>query len=55
VFSIAQILGLLVSGQLAVWFGIRPVFLICAGALVVISALGYQRHRSTAQAAPAEA
>jgi len=55
VFSIAQILGLLLSGQLALWVGIRPVFLICAAALVLISALGYQRHRSTSQAAPAEA
>ena len=51
VFSFAQVFGLLLSGQLANWFGIRPVFLICAGALVLISLLGYQRHKSTEAAA----
>lgn len=52
VFSFAQVFGLLLSGQLAVWLGIRQVFLACAAALVLISALGYQRHKST-QGTPA--
>jgi MFS family permease len=55
VFSFAQVFGLLLSGQLAVWLGIRQVFLACAAALVLISGLGYQRHKSTSQAASAEA
>jgi DHA3 family macrolide efflux protein-like MFS transporter len=55
VFSFAQVFGLLLSGQLAVWLGIRPVFLVCAAALVLISALGYQRHKNTSPATPAEA
>ncbi len=55
VFSFAQVFGLLLSGQLAVWLGIRQVFLACAAALVLISAFGYQRHKSTAQAAAAPA
>ena len=55
VFSFAQVFGLLLSGQLANWFGIRPVFLICAAALVLISGLGYQRHKSTSTPTPAEA
>ena len=32
VFSLAQTLGLLLSGHLAVWFGIRVVFLMSAAA-----------------------
>ncbi|MBV8206427.1 MAG: MFS transporter [Acidobacteria bacterium] len=46
VFSFAQVFGLLLSGQLAVWIGIRPVFLACACALALVAALGYQRHRA---------
>jgi MFS transporter, DHA3 family, macrolide efflux protein len=55
VFSFAQVFGLLLSGQLALWLGIRPVFLVCAAALVLISALGYQRHKSTQTPAAATA
>lgn len=44
-FSFAQVLGLLLAGRLAVWFGIRPVFLLCAAALVGIAAVGQHRHR----------
>ena len=40
VFSLAQVLGLLLSGRLAVWFGIRSVFLLCAAALAVIVIAG---------------
>ena len=40
VFSLAQVLGLLLSGRLAVWFGIRAVFLLCAAALAVIVIAG---------------
>ena len=45
VFSLAQVLGLLLSGRLAVWLGIRQVFLACAAALALIAALGYSRHK----------
>jgi DHA3 family macrolide efflux protein-like MFS transporter len=55
VFSFAQVFGLLLSGQLAVWLGIRQVFLACSAALVLISAFGYQRHKSSARAAAAPA
>lgn len=40
VFSFAQVFGLLLSGQLAVWLGIRQVFLACALALVGIAGIG---------------
>jgi len=40
VFSLAQVFGLLLSGRLAVWFGIRAVFLLCAAALAVIVIAG---------------
>jgi MFS family permease len=46
VFSLAQVLGLLLAGHLAVWLGIREVFLVCASALMLIAALGHQRHRA---------
>ncbi|HEU4416858.1 MAG TPA: MFS transporter [Candidatus Angelobacter sp.] len=39
--SVAQVLGLLLSGYLAQRLGIRPLFISCAGFLAVISALGY--------------
>src|SRR6266404_1584963 len=55
VFAIAQVLGLLLSGQLAVWLGIRPVFLVCAGALALITAIGYMRRSEPAAASPASA
>jgi MFS family permease len=45
VFSLAQVLGLLLSGHLAVWFGIRAVFLLCAAALALIVAVGLIQHR----------
>ena len=47
VFALAQVLGLLLSGRLAVWLGIREVFLACALALGLIAAFGYGRHRAT--------
>lgn len=39
--SISQVFGLLLSGYLAQRLGIRPVFMACAGALVLISAVGF--------------
>jgi MFS family permease len=45
VFSFAQVLGLLLSGHLAVWFGIRAVFLLCAAALALIATIGLTQHK----------
>ena len=45
VFSLAQTLGLLLSGRLAVWFGIRVVFLMCAVALALIALVGFTQHK----------
>src|SRR5262249_17493822 len=39
--SVAQVLGLILSGYLAQKLGIRPLFITCAAALAVISAAGY--------------
>ncbi len=39
-FSLAQVLGLLVSGTLASRLGIRPLFLCCGGALVLMALAG---------------
>ncbi|HZU34001.1 MAG TPA: MFS transporter [Candidatus Angelobacter sp.] len=39
--SIAQVLGLLLSGYLARALGIRPLFMACAGFLALLSAAGY--------------
>ena len=39
--SVAQVLGLMLSGYLAQKLGIRPLFMACAGFLAVISAAGY--------------
>jgi MFS family permease len=39
--SISQVFGLLLSGYLAQRLGIRPVFMACAGVLVLISAVGF--------------
>jgi MFS family permease len=39
--SVAQVLGLLLSGYLAQRLGIRALFLSCAGVLAVVSAAGY--------------
>jgi DHA3 family macrolide efflux protein-like MFS transporter len=44
--SIAQVLGLLLSGYLAQKLGIRPLFISCAGFLAVISAAGYLMMRT---------
>jgi DHA3 family macrolide efflux protein-like MFS transporter len=41
VFSLAQVLGLVLSGHLALWFGIRAVFLICAVALLLMAGTGF--------------
>jgi len=61
--SVSQVFGLLLSGYLAQKLGIRSVFLACAGALALISAIGYLtlrgRHAapevSAAPATPANA
>jgi len=45
VFSLAQTLGLLLSGRLAAWFGIRVVFLMCAVALALIALVGFTQHK----------
>jgi MFS family permease len=45
VFSFAQVLGLLLSGHLAVWFGIRSVFLLCGAALALITIVGLSQHK----------
>jgi MFS family permease len=45
VFSFAQVFGLLLSGHLADWFGIRTVFLICAAALALIAIVGFTQHK----------
>jgi len=45
VFSLAQVLGLLLSGHLAVWVGIRAVFLLCAAALALIATVGLTQHK----------
>lgn len=57
VFSVAQVLGLLLSGKLALWLSVRQVFELCALALLVIAFAGYLRHQATSNAngAPASA
>jgi MFS family permease len=37
----SQVFGLLLSGYLAQWLGIRAVFIACAGVLAVISLAGH--------------
>ena len=54
VFSAAQVLGLLLSGHLAVWFGIRIVFLLCAAALALIALAGFTQHKPTPMPLPAD-
>ena len=54
VFSAAQVLGLLLSGHLAVWFGIRIVFLLCAAALALIALAGFTQHKPTPIPLPAD-
>lgn len=49
VFSIAQVLGLLLSGKLALWISVRQVFELCALALLVIAFAGYLRHQATSK------
>jgi len=41
VFSLSQLLGLVLSGSLADWIGVRRLFLASAVLLVIISAAGY--------------
>jgi len=48
--SVSQVFGLLLSGYLVQRLGIRPVFIVCAGALAVISAIGYLTLRGRAAA-----
>lgn len=53
--SFAQVLGLLLSGYLAERLGIRPLFLACAGALVLISGAAYLFMRQRGESPPAAA
>jgi MFS family permease len=53
--SLAQVLGLLLSGYLALKLGIRPLFMACALALFLIAGAGYWMVRSGAVAQPAKA
>jgi MFS family permease len=39
-FSLAQVLGLLLSGVLAQKLGIRPLFVVCGAALAVTAVMG---------------
>jgi MFS family permease len=55
VFSFAQVLGLLLSGHLAVWFGIRAVFLLCAAALALIATVGFFQHKPVSISVGADA
>ena len=41
VFSLSQLLGLVLSGSLADWIGVRRLFLFSAVLLVLLSAVGY--------------
>ena len=43
--SLAQVLGLLLSGYLAQKLGMRQLFLLCGGVLVLIVAAGFLRFR----------
>lgn len=52
--SLAQVLGLLLSGYLAQRLGIRPLFLVSALALFVIAAAGYWMVRSGTLGQPAK-
>jgi len=51
--SVAQVLGLLLSGYLAQKLGIRPLFLSCAGVLALLSIAGYLMMRGREMTAPA--
>jgi MFS family permease len=55
VFSFAQVFGLLLSGHLAVWVGIRAVFLLCAAALALIVIVGLTQHKPAAISVGADA
>ncbi len=50
--SVAQVLGLLLSGFLAQKLGIRPLFLSCAGVLALLSAVGYAMMRGRTDVRP---
>lgn len=52
-FSLAQVLGLLLSGALATHLGIRQLFLSCGGALALLAAVGWTWLRPRPQAEPA--
>lgn len=54
VFSLAQTGGLLLSGHLAVWLGIRAVFVMSAIALAVIAVAGLIQHKPAPVAANAD-
>ena len=49
VFSVAQVLGLLLSGKLALWLSVRQVFELCALTLLLIAGAGYLRHQATSK------
>ncbi|HKD81349.1 MAG TPA: MFS transporter [Candidatus Angelobacter sp.] len=50
--SVAQVLGLVLSGYLAQKLGIRPLFLSCAGVLGLLSVVGYLMMRGRPESAP---
>jgi MFS family permease len=52
-FSLAQVLGMLLSGALATHLGIRQLFLACGAALGVLAAVGWTWLRPRPQAEPA--
>lgn len=54
VFSFAQVFGMLLSGYLAMWLGIRQVFLACALALLAIAGLGTLMPQAPVSVAPAD-
>jgi MFS family permease len=55
VFSLSQLLGLVLSGSLANWIGVRRLFFSSAVLLVVLSAAGYLWLREDKQQAKAVA
>ena len=50
-FSVAQVLGLLVSGRLAKFIGVRPTFALCALVLFGLVVMGKWRLKATTPAA----
>jgi DHA3 family macrolide efflux protein-like MFS transporter len=55
VFSVSQILGLLLSGKLAQWLSVREVFQLSALMLVLLTMAGFARYHATGKADSAPA